>query len=280
MLRPPADERDDVERQEGDTTSTGPPWVDLSLLLHPHTLTPPTSLPARPPPTMTACAPPAWPATYPPRSPPRTTPFSQPPPRRRRYVAAPRRPWILGHPDRDISVGLIFALSESCRRGNVSLSVTCTARTSLDRDANVPGDEGEAGSAGTTPCATGPKISRRGGAARIFHRDGSALRDDDASLLACARLQSRPKRPRQQPCCFTLPRCHPPLHRSRRSRDEASAYAIPDKRNLLRPPQHPSSADEGVATRIYRPPSCLPALPTLHVPLPHPHSPCIQPPPH
>ncbi|KAJ7276026.1 hypothetical protein C8J57DRAFT_1505328 [Mycena rebaudengoi] len=33
----PADEQDDVERQEGDTTSTGPSWVDLSLLLHRHT---------------------------------------------------------------------------------------------------------------------------------------------------------------------------------------------------------------------------------------------------
>ncbi|KAJ7275978.1 hypothetical protein C8J57DRAFT_1505280 [Mycena rebaudengoi] len=87
----------------------------------------------------------------PPHSSLRTTPSSLPPPRRPHYVAAPRRPWILGHPDRDVSAGLIFALSESCRRGNVSLGVTCTARTSLDRDANVPGDEGEAGERGTTP---------------------------------------------------------------------------------------------------------------------------------
>jgi hypothetical protein len=35
----------------------------------------------------------------PPHSSLRTTPSSLPPPRRPHYVAAPRRPWILGHPD-------------------------------------------------------------------------------------------------------------------------------------------------------------------------------------
>ncbi|KAJ7232551.1 hypothetical protein C8J57DRAFT_1729833 [Mycena rebaudengoi] len=35
MLRPPADERDGGEHRKGDTISTGPTWVDLSLFLHP-----------------------------------------------------------------------------------------------------------------------------------------------------------------------------------------------------------------------------------------------------
>ncbi|KAJ7232515.1 hypothetical protein C8J57DRAFT_1729816 [Mycena rebaudengoi] len=35
MLRPPADERNGGEHRKGDTISTGPTWVDLSLFLHP-----------------------------------------------------------------------------------------------------------------------------------------------------------------------------------------------------------------------------------------------------